>query len=123
MPNRRRHTRTRCRQHRRLEVVDRLSPQNQVLQELCFISHRLLDNVRKSFIPIVAQEHGPLQKGTVRKLCVHLIIWVYQPTTPDVGILCHEVRHRLNDRQHVAPNSITPNGNHAGKVVTATAKF
>ena len=33
---------TRRKRHRRLEVVDRLSPQNQVLQELCFIRPGLL---------------------------------------------------------------------------------
>ena len=53
---------TRRRQHRRLEVVDHLSTQNQVLQELCFIRPGLLGHVRKPFIPVVAQEYDVLQE-------------------------------------------------------------
>ena len=48
--------RTRRERQRRLEVIDRLCPQNQVLQELCFIRPRLLGHVRKPLIHVAVQE-------------------------------------------------------------------
>ena len=47
---------------RRLEVIDRFSPQNQVLQELYFIRPGLLGHVRKPFIRVAPQEHDALQE-------------------------------------------------------------
>ena len=57
--------RTRQRQHRRLEVVDPLSPQNKVLQELCFIRPGLLRHLREPFIRITLQEQNARTASTV----------------------------------------------------------
>ena len=103
--------RTRRRQHRQLEVINRLSPQNQVLQELCFTRPRLGGHVRKPFIHVAIQEDARTDLHSGGRAPGWSSVWASMVDmrcgARAFGLNCGRVLHPVMNRGRTAYDAIS----------------